>query len=91
MSAAPSSIQAGPVLMLPIIIVGIRGGVFTAAEAAEVAAIYALIISGVVYRALTWRFLREALLNTAIISAAIYILIGMANIAAFIFAIEQLP
>ncbi|MBT9246243.1 TRAP transporter large permease (plasmid) [Gemmobacter fulvus] len=98
--AAPQSLReiglgfvyAGPVLMLPvIIIVGIRGGVFTATEAAAVAAIYALLVSGLIYRALTWPFLRRALLNTAIITSAIYVLIAMANIAAFIFAIEQLP
>ncbi|WP_126975181.1 TRAP transporter large permease [Frigidibacter oleivorans] len=87
-----NAVQAIPVMLLPVIIVvGIRGGIFTATEAAAVAAIYALLVSGFVYRALSWRFLREALLSTAIISSAIYILIAMANIAAFIFAIEQLP
>jgi C4-dicarboxylate transporter, DctM subunit len=86
------ALQSAPVMLLPVIIVvGIRGGVFTATEAAAVAAIYALLVAAFVYRALSWKFLREALLSTAIISSAIYILIAMANIAAFIFAIEQLP
>ena len=85
-------LDAGPVLLLPvIIIVGIRGGVFTPTEAAAVAAIYAVLVSGLYYRALSWTFFRHALLNTALISAAIYVLVAMANIAAFIFAIEQLP
>ena len=85
-------LDAGPVLLLPvIIIVGIRGGVFTPTEAAAVAAIYAILVSGFYYRALNWSFFRHALLSTALITAAIYVLVAMANIAAFIFAIEQLP
>lgn len=84
-------LAAGPVLMLPvIIIVGIRGGVFTPTEAAAVAALYAIAVAGLYYRALTWAFFRKALVNTALISAAIYVLVAMANIAAYIFAIEQL-
>lgn len=84
--------KAGPVMMLPIIIVvGIRGGIFTATEAAAVAAIYALLIATFVYRAMSWRFLKQAFVSTAIITSAIYFLIAIANVAGFIFAIEQLP
>jgi tripartite ATP-independent transporter DctM subunit len=87
-----SAIHAIPVMLLPVIIVvGIRGGIFTPTEAAAVAAIYALIVSGLIYRALTLTFLKRALVNTAILSAAIYVLIAMANVVAFIFAVEQLP
>lgn len=83
---------AGPVMLLPIIIVvGIRGGIFTATEAAAVAVFYALLVAGLFYRALSWRHLRRALLDTAVISSAIYLLVAMANIAAFIFAKEQVP
>lgn len=87
-----AAIHAIPVMLLPVIIViGIRGGIFTPTEAAAIAAIYALAVAGLVYRALTWQFLRKALLNTAILSSAIYVLIAMANVVAFIFALEQLP
>ncbi|AGT08506.1 TRAP transporter large permease [Paracoccus aminophilus] len=87
-----SAYQALPVMLLPVIIVvGIRGGIFTPTEAAAIAAIYALLVAGFIYRALTWPFLKKALVNTAILSSAIYVLIGMANVVAFIFAVEQLP
>lgn len=87
-----AAIHAIPVMLLPIIIVvGIRGGIFTPTEAAAIAAIYALLVAGLIYRALTWGFLRHALVNTAILSAVIYVLIAMANVVAFIFAVEQLP
>lgn len=84
--------KAIPVLLLPIIIVvGIRGGIFTATEAAAIAAIYALLVATFVYRAMTWAFLKEAFVSTAIITSAIYFLVAIANVAGFIFAIEQLP
>lgn len=85
-------VRAIPVLFLPVlIVVGIRGGIFTATEAASVAAVYALLIATFVYRAMSWRFLKHAMISTAIITSAIYFLIGIANVAGFIFAIEQLP
>ena len=84
--------KAIPVMLLPVIIVvGIRGGIFTATEAAAVAAIYALVIATVVYRAMSWKFLKEAFVATAIITSAIYFLVAIANVLGFIFAIEQLP
>ena len=42
------------------------------------------------YRVLTWAHLRHALIATAVISSAIYLLIAMANIAAFVFALDSL-
>lgn len=84
--------KAIPVMLLPVIIVvGIRGGIFTATEAAAVAAIYALVIATFVYRAMSWKFLKEAFVATAIITSAIYFLVAIANVLGFIFAIEQLP
>src|SRR5690606_32709515 len=81
-----------PVMLLPIIIVGgIRGGVFTPTEAAAVAALYALVVAGLFYRTLPLPRIRLALLNTALLTAAIFTLVAMANIAAFIFAMEKLP
>lgn len=81
-----------PVLLLPfIIIIGIRGGVFTATEASGIAVVYSLLVAAFYYRVLNWSHLRRALLATAIMSTVIYLLIGMANIAALIFAMEQLP
>jgi tripartite ATP-independent transporter DctM subunit len=87
-----ASVEVLPVLILPlIIVVGIRGGVFTPTEAAAVAVMYALIAAGVFYRDLGWRHVRRALLNTAVLSSAIFMLVAMANIASFIFAMERVP
>ena len=49
-----ASFHVIPVMVLPVIIVvGIRGGVFTPTEAAAVASLYAFLVSGVLYRSLT--------------------------------------
>lgn len=89
---ARSAWASFPVLLLPFIIIfGIRGGIFTATEASGVAVVYALLIAAFYYRVLSWSHLRRALLATAMMSTVIYLLIAMANIAALIFAMEQLP
>jgi tripartite ATP-independent transporter DctM subunit len=87
-----AAIAAIPVMVLPVIIVvGIRGGVFTPTEAAAVAAIYAFLVATFYYRVMSFGNLWKALFNTAVISAAIFMLVAMANIASFIFAMEQIP
>ena len=84
--------RCAPVLLLPVIIIGgIRGGVVTPTEAAAVAVIYALLVAGLWYRALTPAHLREALLKTALLTATIYLLIAFASVLALVFAIERLP
>ncbi|RXL90608.1 TRAP transporter large permease subunit, partial [Citrobacter sp. AAK_AS5] len=51
-------------LFLPVIIIGgIRTGVFTPTEAAVVAAVYAIVISALVYRTLTIKLLFEVLVG----------------------------
>jgi tripartite ATP-independent transporter DctM subunit len=80
-----------PALLLPlIIIVGIKGGVFTATESAAVAVAYALFI-GLVYRDLNASRIWQALVVTAIGTSAIMFIIAMASIVSFVFAIENVP
>ncbi len=80
-----------PALMMPvIIIVGIKGGIFTATESAAVAVTYALFI-GLVYRDLTLKRIWEALATTAISTSAVLFIIAMASIVSFVFALEQVP
>jgi len=80
-----------PALMLPlIIIVGIKGGIFTATESAAVAVFYALII-GFLYRELTIARIWQALTATAIVTAALMFIVSMASIVSFVFALEGVP
>jgi tripartite ATP-independent transporter DctM subunit len=83
--------RTGPALLLPvIIIVGIKGGIFTATESAAVAVAYALLI-GVLYRDLTLERIWGALATTAISTSAIMFIVSMASIVSFVFALEQVP
>lgn len=69
--------SAFPALLIPaILLYGIYGGVTTPTEAAAVAALYALVLAGVFYRALTLHNLLEILIESARSSASVGLIIG---------------
>lgn len=79
-------------LFLPVIIIGgIRFGVFTPTEAAVVAAVYALFVSAVIYREMTWRSLYEVLVRAARATGMVMFLVGCAMVAAWVVTVAQLP
>ena len=79
-------------LLLPVIIIGgIRTGVFTPTEAAVVAAVYAIVVSALVYRTLTLRLLYEVLLGAGRATAMVMFLVGAAMVAAWLITVAQLP
>src|SRR5262249_16076395 len=79
-------------LLLPVIIFGgILGGVFTATEAAVVAVIYAIIIGMLVYREISVRFLLRSLVRTGVTSGIVMLLIGCANIFAWLTTVSGVP
>lgn len=79
-------------LFLPIIIiVGIRFGIFTPTEAAVVAAVYAIFISAVVYRELSWAKFYKVLVSTGKSTGMIMFLVGCAMVASWLITIAQLP
>jgi tripartite ATP-independent transporter DctM subunit len=79
-------------LVLPAIIVGgLKAGVFTPTEAAVVAAVYALLVGGLVYRELTWAKLYECCLSTVRTTAAVMFLVAASTVAAYLIAIADIP
>lgn len=78
-------------LMTFIILFGIIGGVFTPTEASIVAAAYALIVGLFVYKGLTLRDLPSILIESAITTASILVLVGLANLFAWILVSEGIP
>jgi tripartite ATP-independent transporter DctM subunit len=79
-------------LLLPIIIIGgIRFGIFTPTEAAVVAAVYAILISVLVYRELTWSLFFKVLVSAGRSTAMVMFLVGCAMVAAWLITIAQLP
>ncbi|TVQ04198.1 MAG: TRAP transporter large permease subunit [Roseinatronobacter sp.] len=79
-------------LMLPVIIIGgIRTGAFTPTEAAVVAAVYAILVSMLIYREMDFRQLYLALVVSARATAMVMFLVGAAMVAAWMITIAQLP
>lgn len=85
-------LAAGPALLAPVIILGgILGGVFTPTEAAAVAVLYAYFLGVVVYRELKWRDLIGIFITSGTTTAVLLLIIGMANIFAWVLTAEQIP
>ena len=79
-------------LSMPIVLLGgIYSGAFTPTEAAAVAALHALILAGVVYRALTWRTLYGVLLESTRASAVITLILAGSFILNYAFTAEGVP
>ena len=79
-------------LMMPVIIFGgIFGGVFTATEAASVATVYAFIISVFVYKEIKGKDLFRILVDTAVMTGVVCLLVGAATGFSWILATHQVP
>lgn len=79
-------------LLLPVIIIGgIRSGAFTPTEAAVVAAVYAIVVSTLVYRSLTGPMMYDVLLSAARSTAMVMFLVGAAMVASWLITVAQLP
>lgn len=86
-----SFVKASWALLLPlIIIVGLRGGVFTPTEAGVVASVYAFIIS-LFYRELTPRKMVDVLVSTAKTTGVVLFLAASAMVSAYAITIAQIP
>lgn len=85
-------LQASWALLLPVIIFGgILGGVFTPTEAAVIAVIYAIIVGMVIYREITFSQLLRAFVRTGVTSGIVMLLIGGANIFAWLMTVSGVP
>jgi tripartite ATP-independent transporter DctM subunit len=79
-------------LMTPVIIMGgMFGGIFTATEAAAVAALYALLLGTVVYRELGWRQLLQVFRESFNTTAVIAFIVCAATLFNWVLARERVP
>lgn len=87
-----ATLRAFPPLMLPVILLfGIYGGAATPTEAASIAALYALFLAGVVYRALSIRDVIALFADSARSTAVVALLIAGAFVLNYIVASENIP
>ncbi len=79
-------------LLTPVIILGgIYGGVFTPTEAAEVGAIYALLVGALVTRKLTWKNFTDALIKTASMAGTVTVLVGVSMTFSRLITLYRIP
>ena len=83
----PALMRVWLALLAPAIIIGgILTGVFTATEAGVVASVYSFIVAMFVYRILSWRDLPHVLIDTAVTSAMVVGIIGVAGALGWLLA-----
>ena len=81
-----------PVLMIPVIVIGgIMGGVFTATEGGAIAVVLALLLGFFFTRELKLSDLPECLINAAIATGVVAVIIAFALTVTFIFSIDHVP
>ncbi len=79
-------------LSMPLVLLGgIYSGAFTPTEAAAVAALHALVLAGLVYRALSWRALGGVVLESTRSSAVITLILAGSFILNYAFTSEGVP
>lgn len=87
-----TSFQAIPALMLIVLIIGgIRSGMFTPTEASVVAVFYAMFCGFFVYRSLKWKDLPEVIYRSALVTAAILLILAAARAFAWVIIVEGIP
>ncbi|MCK6444361.1 TRAP transporter large permease [Elstera cyanobacteriorum] len=83
-----SFLQAMPGLFVAVIIItGILTGIFTATESAAIAVVYALIVTILVYRALSWQNLLKAAAKAAKTTGVVLLLIGVSTVFGYLISL----
>lgn len=81
-----------PALLMPVFVIGtLRFGVATPTEVSVMAVAYALLISGLIYRDLTWRTLWDAAVQTAMMTGAVMFIIMASSTMQWVLTAERVP
>jgi tripartite ATP-independent transporter DctM subunit len=87
-----AALDAAFALGMPAIILGgMKTGIFTPTEAAVVAAVYALLVSTLIYRELTWRQLYDCFVDAATTTATIMFLVAATLLSAWLMTSADIP
>lgn len=81
-----------PALLMPIFVIGtLRFGVATPTEVSVMAVAYALMVSGLVYRDLTWRGIWQVSVDTGLMTGAVMIIIMASSTIQWVLTAERVP
>jgi len=78
-------------LLVAMIFIGIRAGIFTAVESASIAVAYAMLITGLLYRRLTWQHFIDTCKGAVGTTGLILFVIGAAASFGWLLAYLQVP
>jgi tripartite ATP-independent transporter DctM subunit len=78
-------------LLVALIFVGIKAGIFTAVESAAVAVAYAVALTALLYRTLRWRLFVETLFAAVRTTGAVVFVIAAASCFGWLLAYLQVP
>lgn len=85
-------IDALPSLLLIVIVIGgIIGGIFTATEASAIAVVYTFILSVFIYKELSFKELPKVILDSAVTTAIVLLLIGASSGMSWAMANADIP
>ncbi len=74
-----------------LIVGGIYSGAVTPTEAASFSVLYAIIVECIIYRELNFNDIVDAALSTGLITAVVFILVGMGQAFSWYISFEQIP
>lgn len=77
--------------LIVIVIGGIVAGIFTATEAAAIAVVYALVLSMLIYKEITFADLKQVLLDSSVTTAVVMLLIGTSMALSWVLAYGNIP
>ncbi len=78
-------------MLTALILYGILGGIFTPTEASIAAVLYAILVGKFIYKELEFKNLPKILLDSIVATSAIMMLVGFANVFAWILTSQQVP
>ncbi|WP_319825928.1 TRAP transporter large permease subunit [Thalassovita sp.] len=84
--------SAIPAMLMPVFVIGtLRFGIATPTEVSVLAVAYALMVGTLIYRDLTMKALWEAMVNTAMMTGAVMIIIMASSTIQWILTAERVP
>ena len=81
-----------PAMMMPVFVIGtLRFGIATPTEVSVMAVAYAMLVSGLLYRDLTWKGIWDAAIDTAMMTGAVMLIIMASSTIQWVLTAERIP
>jgi tripartite ATP-independent transporter DctM subunit len=89
---ARRGLYAMPALLMPVLVLlALRFGVLTPTEVSTSAVVYAMLVSGLFYRDLTWDRVKDSVYTAGVSTGVVLLLIMASTAAGWILTLEQVP